>query len=184
MPRQLTRLLMTAVVITTMAATLLPAPASADPIPPRPCSGSSCNGSFPDNGCGQGDYYNPLWSSPVFKTFKEPGGQIGLYYSPWCNANWAVIGDGPSPQVIWVENANGVREGAADNPFASALVDGSVGARACAEFGFAGSASIQVCTPWFLGTGAPVPQFSGPAASDYGGVLRVFAPGSEWTLYQ
>lgn len=120
--------------------------ANADPIPPRPCYGSDCNGQ-PVGACGNSDYYNPVWTSAEFY---DGATSVWLYYSPWCNANWAYAqNDWPGMVVVdsvWVHNSYGAYGWGSWGQ----MVDGSVAAQACIRWHYyADPNTYDNCTNWY-----------------------------------
>ncbi|HEY4852520.1 MAG TPA: hypothetical protein VII22_17175 [Streptosporangiaceae bacterium] len=107
-PRRPIGMLAAASIIAATAVTATAGPASADPRPPRPCYASSCNGMNPYGNaavCGSSDWYNNVWVSPPSGI--GPGSeQVRLYYSPYCNSNWAVYG-GFNVDEVYVHNTRG-----------------------------------------------------------------------------
>jgi hypothetical protein len=144
---------LTALTASAISAGFLATPASAQPR--GHCFASSCNGQDPSStGCSVDTADNPTWTSPPL-SINASATDLYLRYSPLCNSNWArlVIGD-PGFQLhsLWVENTNGNRayfSNQSGTTLWSAMVDGSVPARACVETWDMVGNPEDACTDWF-----------------------------------
>lgn len=137
------------------------APASAQPR--GHCYASTCNGKDPEStGCAADTSDNQTWTSPAYEVLGgAAGGEATLYlrYSPLCNSNWArLFAGGLFPfHSLWVQNQNGTfaylsgSSGSEPSTLWSAMVDGSVPARACVDYWQSPvhDKLLTTCTPWF-----------------------------------
>jgi hypothetical protein len=153
MRRQISKLLIGLTLAVSIGVVAAP---TAFALPTPPCAGSGCNGVNVGQ-CGESvwfgdDNLNPVWSSDMVgdsPTFGISGSAyILLYYSPWCNSNWAAIGGGDgSTSIDWVRVQNSY--GATGWGSWGQMVDGSVSAQACVGFTVTGDPNeYVVCTNW------------------------------------
>lgn len=110
------------------------------------CSGSTCNGKNPQGTNCQNDAYRVYGVAYPVGSF----GQVEIWYSPSCNANWGrATGYYGVPSLVWLEQngtaypANKLPIGCSGNTCWSAMRNGTPPTRAWARI-----SAYEDKTPW------------------------------------
>ena len=136
------RLLVPLVLIFALVGLMVPTSVSAAPY----CSGSTCNGKNPQGTNCQNDAYRVYGVAYPVGSF----GQVELWYSPSCNANWGrATGYYGQPAGVWLEQNGGIYPsskvpvGCSGNTCWSQMRNGSYTTRAGARI-----SAYTGWTPW------------------------------------